>query len=56
MPRTGMTVKQFAVQHFFETLRLYQESKKHLKSAKGRKAFIMLSLKMHAAKAHVPKQ
>jgi hypothetical protein len=52
---TGMTLKQYHKARYLRLVEKYQESKDHLHTAAGRAAFILLSVQVHAAKAHVPK-
>lgn len=50
--QTGMTLRQFAVTHFYKTLAQYKAA---LESGDTR-AIVLTSLKIHAAKSNVPKR
>lgn len=50
-----MTMKQFHRYRFLRLLDAYREAKRHIDTPEGKDAFIVLSVQIHAAKAHVPK-
>jgi len=49
----GMTLKQYAEHRFFQLVEA--KNRLDLKTEEGRQAFILLSVQIHIAKAHVPK-
>jgi hypothetical protein len=55
-PAGGMSLKQFAEQHFFTLLDAYREAKKHLDAPGSKAAFVGLSVQLHAAKGGVHKR
>jgi hypothetical protein len=54
-PRS-MTLKQFARHRFFKLLAAYRSARQQLHTEDGKRAFVVLSVQIHAAKAHVPKR
>lgn len=52
----GMTMKQYHRVRFFRLCAAYKEAKKNIHTEAGRAEFIILSVQIHAAKAHVPKR
>ena len=50
-----MTLKEYARHRFFKLLEKYSEAAKQLHTDEGKKAFIVLSVQLHIAKASVPK-
>lgn len=51
----GMTLKQYSYFLFWQLVEEYQEAKKHINTAEGRRLFVFLSVQLHAAKGNVPK-
>jgi hypothetical protein len=51
----GMTLKQFAIHRFFKLIDEYRVARKALNTPEGKKAFIVVSLALHAQKGQVPK-
>lgn len=52
----GMTLKQYHRERFYRLCAEYRQAKAQLDTAEGKQAFVLLSLQIHAAKAHVPKR
>jgi hypothetical protein len=52
----GMTLKAFARHRFFKLLTAYRAAREQLHTAEGKRAFVVLSVQIHAAKAQVPKR
>lgn len=52
---SGMTLKEYHKARFFNLLERYSQVKRQLPNQEAREAFIILSVQIHAAKAHVPK-
>ena len=51
----GMTLKQYERARFFRLVDALQEAKKQMHTEEGRSAFVVVSVQLHMAKAHVPK-
>lgn len=51
-----MTLKQYHLFRFYRLLEAYRAAEQSLHTPEGRAAFIILSVQIHGAKAHVPKQ
>lgn len=54
--RVGMTLKQCHRARFHRLCTAYQEARQHVATPEGARAFVVLSVQIHAAKAHVPKR
>ncbi len=52
----SMTLREYHNFRFYRLLDLYREAKKARDTPEGRQAFLPLSLRIHVAKAHVPKR
>ena len=52
----GMTLREHAKSHFFRVCNEIREVvRNHMQTDEGKKAFIILSVRLHAAKGGVPK-
>lgn len=52
----GLTLKQFARRRFFALLEAYRAAREQLETEAGKRAFVVLSVQIHASKAQVPKR
>jgi len=51
----GTTLRQYHRKRFFDLCDALAEAAKRLDTVEGKRAFVILSLQVHAAKANVPK-
>ena len=51
----GMTLKQSHRKRFLELCAAYRRAKERIDTEEGKRDFLVLSVRLHAAKANVPK-